>query len=120
MPGLRSIFFQAVLYLAYVKLCILQEIRDFTRLDQKVCVHFCDSFGFQKVDFEPEKTQISDRFLSLAEQAKISVLLVPVGKSPIVKEIPHTYEAMKALVGRGGVDEYMPFEDCLLYTSSRQ
>lgn len=25
--------------------------------------HFCDSFGFQKVDFEPEKTQISDRFL---------------------------------------------------------
>ena len=37
MPGLRSIFFQAVLYLAYVKLCILQEIRDFTRLDQKVC-----------------------------------------------------------------------------------
>ena len=49
--------------------------------------HFCDSFGFQKVDFEPEKTQISDRFLSLAEQEKISVLLVPVGKSPIVKEI---------------------------------
>ena len=37
MPGLRSIFFQAVLYLAYVKLCILQGIRDFTRLDQKVC-----------------------------------------------------------------------------------
>lgn len=39
--------------------------------------HFCDSFGFQKVDFEPEKTQVSDRFLSLAEQEKISVLLVP-------------------------------------------
>lgn len=73
--------------------------------------HFCDSFGFQKVDFEPEKTQISDRFLSLAEQEKISVLLVPVGKSPIVKEIPNTYEAMKELVGRGGLDEYMPFED---------
>ena len=73
--------------------------------------HFCDSFGFQKVDFEPEKTQISDRFLSLAGQEKISVLLVPVGKSPIVKEIPNTYEAMKELVGGGGLDEYMPFED---------
>ena len=73
--------------------------------------HFCDSFGFQKVDFEPEKTQVSDRFLSLAEQEKISVLLVPVGKSPIVKEIPNTYEAMKELVGGGGLDEYMPFED---------
>ena len=33
-------------------------------------------------------SQISDRFLSLAEQEKISVLLVPVGKSQIVKEIP--------------------------------
>ena len=73
--------------------------------------HFCDSFGFQKVDFEPEKTQISDRFLSLAGQEKISVLLVPVGKSPVVKEIPNTYEAMKALIGGGGLDEYMPFED---------
>ena len=73
--------------------------------------HFCDSFGFQQIDFAPEKTQISDRFLSLVEQEKISVLLVPVGKSPVVKEIPNTYEAMKELVGGGGLDEYMPFED---------
>ena len=72
--------------------------------------HFCDSFGFQEVDFEPEKTQISDRFLSLADQEKISVLLVPVGKAPVVKEIPNIYEAMKGLVG-GGLDEYMPFDD---------
>ena len=73
--------------------------------------HFCDSFGFQQISFKPEKTQISDRFLSLAEQEKISVLLIPVGKSPVVKEIPNTYEAMKELVGGGGLDEYMPFED---------
>ena len=73
--------------------------------------HFCDSFGFQQIDFAPEKTQISDRFLSLVEQEKISVLLVPVGKSPVVKEIPNTYEAMKELVGGGGLDEYTPFED---------
>ena len=73
--------------------------------------HFCDSIGFRWIDFAPEKTQVSDRFLSLAEQEKISVLLVPVGKSPVVKEIPNTYEAMKELVGGGGLDEYMPFED---------
>lgn len=72
--------------------------------------HFCDSFGFQQIDFAPEKTQISDRFLSLVEQEKISVLLVPVGKSPVVKEIPNTYEAMKELVGGGGLDEYMPLK----------
>lgn len=71
---------------------------------------FCDSFGFQEISFEPEKTQVSDRFLSLANQEKISVLFVPVGKSPVVKEIPYTYEAMKELVG-GGLDEYMPFAD---------
>lgn len=65
--------------------------------------HFCDSIGFRWIDFAPEKTQVSDRFLSLAEQEKISVLLVPVGKSPIVKEIPNTYEAMKELVGGGGL-----------------
>ena len=75
--------------------------------------HFCDSFGFQQISFKPEKTQVSDRFLSLADQEKISVLLVPVGKSPVVKEIPNTYEAMKELVGGGGLDEYMPH--CLLY-----
>ena len=73
--------------------------------------HFCDSIGFQQIDFAPEKTQVSDRFLSLSEQEKISVLLVPVGKSPVVKEIPNTYEAMKELVGGGGLDEYMPFDD---------
>lgn len=71
---------------------------------------FCDSFGFQEISFEPEKTQVSDRFLSLANQGKISVLLVPVGKTPVVKEIPNTYEAMKGLVG-GGLEEYMPFDD---------
>ncbi len=36
------------------------------------------------------------------------MLLVPVGKAPVVKEIPNIYEAMKGLVG-GGLDEYMPF-----------
>lgn len=72
--------------------------------------NFCDSFGFKKVNFAPDKCEISDRFLSLADQEKISVLFVPVGKSPAVMEIPNTYEAMKELIG-GGLDEYMPFDD---------
>ena len=72
--------------------------------------NYCDSFGFQTVSFEPEKTQISDHCLSLSGQEKISVLFVPVGKAPVVKEIPNTYEAMKEMVG-GGLGEYMPFED---------
>ena len=81
--------------------------------------HFCDSIGFRWIDFAPEKTQVSDRFLSLAEQEKISVLLIPVGKSPVVKEIPNTYEAMKELVGGGGLDEYMPFKDVAVTVLNR-
>lgn len=72
--------------------------------------HFCDSFEFRKVDFEPEKCKISERFSCLTKEETISVLFVPVGKAPVVMEIPNTYEAMKELVG-GGLDEYMPFED---------
>ena len=61
---------------------------------EKSCFNFCDSIGFQTASFAPEKTQISDRFLSLTEQKKFYVLLFPV-----VKEMPNTYVAMKALVG---------------------
>lgn len=72
--------------------------------------YFCDSVGFEKVDFEPEKTRLSERYLDLTKGEKIKVLFVPVGKYPQEMEIPNTYEAMKALVG-GGLDEYMPFEN---------
>lgn len=72
--------------------------------------HFCDTFGFKEVAFEPDKCEVSDRLLSLSNQEKISVLFVAAGKSPVVKEIPNTHEAMKELVG-GGLDEYMPFDD---------
>ncbi len=72
--------------------------------------HFCDTFGFKKIEFEPDKCETSDGFLSLANQDKISVLFVAAGKVPVIKEIPNTYEAMKDLVG-GGLEEYMPFDD---------
>ena len=70
--------------------------------------HYCDSFGFKKVDFEPEKAKLSERYLDLSKGEKIKVLFVPVGKYPQEMEIPNTYEAMTELVG-GGTEEYMPF-----------
>ena len=72
--------------------------------------YFCDSFGFKETAFDSTKCKVSDYFFTLTDTEKISVLLVSVGKSPVVKEIPNTYEAMKELVG-GGLDEYMPFDD---------
>lgn len=73
--------------------------------------HFCDRFGFQQVSFEPDKTQISERFCDGDKKAEtISVLLIQPGKYPKTVTIEDSLEAMQELVG-GDIEEYMPFED---------
>ena len=72
--------------------------------------NFCDSFRFQRVSFEPDKTQISERFCNGDKAETISVLLIQPGKYPKTVEIEDSLEAMQALVG-GDIEEYMPFED---------
>lgn len=72
--------------------------------------HFCDSFGFKEVSFEPNKTQISERFCDGDKAETISVLLIQPGKYPKTVAIEDSLEAMQALVG-GDIEEYMPFED---------
>ena len=72
--------------------------------------HFCDSFGFKEVSFEPDKTQISERFCDGDKAETISVLLIQPGKYPKTVAIKDSLEAMQALVG-GDIEEYMPFED---------
>lgn len=72
--------------------------------------HYCDSIGFKKVDFEPEKAKVSERYLDLSKGEKITVLFVPVDKYPVEMEVANSYEAMAELIG-GGLDEYMPFEN---------
>lgn len=72
--------------------------------------YFCDSFGFKGVSFEPDKTQISERFCDGGKAETISVLLVQPGKYPKTVAIEDSLEAMQALVG-GDIEEYMPFED---------
>lgn len=72
--------------------------------------HFCDSFGFKEVSFEPDKTQISERFYDGDKAETISVLLIQPGKYPKTVAIEDSLEAMQALVG-GDIEEYMPFED---------
>lgn len=72
--------------------------------------NFCDSFGFQEVSFEPDKTQVSERFCDGDKVETISVLLIQPGKYPKSVEIEDRLEAMQAVVG-GDIEEYMPFED---------
>lgn len=72
--------------------------------------HFCASFGFKEVPFEPDKTQISERFCDGDKAKTISVLLIQPGKYPKTVAIEDSLEAMQALVG-GDIEEYMPFDD---------
>lgn len=72
--------------------------------------NFCDSFGFQQVSFEPDKTQISERFCDGDKAETISVLLIQPGKYPKTVTIEDSLEAMQKLVG-GDIEEYMPFDD---------
>ena len=72
--------------------------------------HYCDSIGFKEVEFEPEKCKLSERFSTMNDTTKISVLLVEPEKYPKVIEIDDSLESMQAVVG-GSIEEYMPFED---------
>ena len=48
--------------------------------------------------------------------SKIKVLLVEPEKYPKEIVIDDSLEAMQEVVG-GDIEEYMPYDDCLLYTS---
>ena len=69
--------------------------------------YFCDSIGFERVDFDPEKAAPAPQ---REGDGKISVLLVQPGKYPEIVEIDDTLESMQKTVG-GDIEEYMPFED---------
>ena len=76
----------------------------------KSSFHFCDSVGFQDVNFNPGACQPGNFLEESQKQNTISVLLVQPEKYPKVIEIEPTLEAMQQVVG-GDIEEYMPFED---------
>lgn len=72
--------------------------------------HYCDSIGFKEVEFDPEKCEVSERFSTINNTNKISILLIEPEQYPKVIEIENTLEAMQKTVD-GDIEEYMPFED---------
>lgn len=70
--------------------------------------YFCDSFGFQKVAFNPAECGVSDRLNEPIP--KITVLLVEPNKYPKVIEIENSDEAFMETVSED-YQEYMPFDD---------
>ena len=77
---------------------------------RKITYHYCDTFGFREVFFDPNKSKVSPNFLKLDQDNQIRVLLIQPGKYPKEIKIDSTLEAMQKVVG-GDIEEYMPFED---------
>ena len=66
--------------------------------------YFCDSIGFTKVPFEPNKVQ------TLADRNTISVVLVEPGKKARAAHIDGTLPGMQGIVG-GDIQVVYPFEE---------
>lgn len=66
--------------------------------------YFCDSIGFQKVDFEPDLTTDRDA------GEKIKVVLLQPGKLAEVAEIDSSLEGLQAVVG-GDIEAVYPFAE---------
>jgi hypothetical protein len=67
----------------------------------KLGFYFCDSFGFQKVDFEPTKT---------SELETMKVVLVEPGKVAREARIGTRLSDLQAVVG-GDIEQFCPYED---------
>lgn len=71
--------------------------------DGESTYNFCDTIGFQKVDFDPDLTE------ELKEE-KIKVILCEPGKVARVTEITNTLDGLQAAV-KGDIEAFYPFED---------
>ena len=69
--------------------------------------YFCDSIGFGKVDFDPEKT-------SPLKAGKIKVLMVEPGKKAYEKEIGTSLEEMYNALGCDCIQTFYPYEDLVV------
>ena len=73
--------------------------------DGESTYNFCDTVGFQKVNFDPDLTE------ELKEE-KIKVLLCEPGKVARVTEITNTLDGLQAAV-KGDIEAFYPFEEAV-------
>lgn len=66
--------------------------------------YFCDSVGFQKVDFDPEQAQ------EMKKNKTMKVVLVEPGKEARIAEIDGTLDGMQRIVG-GLIEPFYPFAE---------
>ena len=73
--------------------------------DGESTYNFCDTVGFQKVNFDPDLTE------ELKEE-KIKVVLCEPGKVARVTEITNTLDGLQAAV-KGDIEAFYPFEEAV-------
>ena len=67
------------------------------------CFYFCDSIGFEKIDFDPDKAET-------VKNETIKVLMIEPEKKPYVKEIGSDLESLQHEVD-GDIEAFYPTED---------
>ena len=65
--------------------------------------YFCDSIGFKKIDFEPEKAEVKT-------ENKITVVLVEPGKLARIANIGTSLSELQKAVG-GDIETFYPYEE---------
>lgn len=75
--------------------------------------YFCDSIGFERVPFEPEKAQEQD------VKKTMTVVLLEPGKVARKAEIDGSLEGMQRVVG-GNIEEFCPFEEDIAFICNEE
>lgn len=76
--------------------------------------YFCDSIGFKKIDFDPEKAKTLDN--------TIRVVLCEPGKYARIADIDSSLEGLQAAVGGGLIEAVYPFDEpvCIVCNKERK
>lgn len=85
----------------------VSDVIEVVQNNGKSVFYFCDSFGFKRINFNPEKCEIVNVF---HDTETISALLVQPNKPPEVVEIDNNLTALQDIVG-GYIEVCKPFGD---------
>lgn len=81
----------------------VSDVIELIGADGESTYHFCDSIGFEKVDFDPCLT-------TEMKEEKIQVVLCEPGKVAKVAEITNTLDGLQSAV-KGNIEAFYPFDE---------
>ena len=79
--------------------------------DVKPGFYYCENIGFKRIDFDPQKTQQSERFFNDEAEKKITVLLVEPNKYPSVIDMGSDYNSIRKAIDASNIEDCEPDDD---------